>query len=453
MKAGQKARLLKNIVMNTLRLIASIILLSYWLDGRSQQLMPGDPLPDYTFTELLNYPKPALRTADLRGKAVILDFWTTYCAPCIKEMPYMDSLQKEYGDRLQIIAIALELKPSVNKFIDRLTASHYFPYNLLPFPKDTTLYQKLVGPGAPLGQHTWIDAGGRIRYFSQGRELLSRQNIELFLAGKPIPALDSFVAGRKLENQAVEHPVVPVAGGLQGSGSNTAIVSSYLANWTQAMGKYIPSMIYAHMPDQAIHVSGAPVSKLYFLAYGDTLANFPVPVDGVNNSYGKLWPEPLMEVHPKAPVTGASTGPLYYYHQTAPDTVTNAQRLQAVMQSALQAAFGYRVVIETRQMPCWRLTVSDADKVPYDTKDSLPADNGDEGAINFSSLGSSFLICKLYGAFPMEPPFIDATGLTRKLRISIAHEGNFEKLKAGLASKGFMLTKSTTPMRVIVIKD
>jgi hypothetical protein len=104
-------------------------------------------------------------------------------------------------------------------------------------------------------------------------------------------------------------------------------------------------------------------------------------------------------------------------------------------------------------MPCWKLSVADTHKIPYDAPESPPADNGDEGAINFSGLSASFLICKIYGAFPMEPPFIDATGITRKLRIDLAYDGNFEKLKAGLAAAGFLLTKTKTPMRVIVIKD
>lgn len=50
-----------------------------------------------------------VKLADLRGKAVLLNFWATWCTPCKVEMPWFVELQNKYGPQgLQIVGIAME---------------------------------------------------------------------------------------------------------------------------------------------------------------------------------------------------------------------------------------------------------------------------------------------------------------------------------------------------------
>jgi len=62
--------------------------------------------PDFTLQALDG---KNMRLSDLRGKAVLLNFWATWCAPCKIEMPWFVELQKQYGpDGFQIVGVAMD---------------------------------------------------------------------------------------------------------------------------------------------------------------------------------------------------------------------------------------------------------------------------------------------------------------------------------------------------------
>ncbi len=46
------------------------------------------------------------KLSDFRGEPVVLNFWATWCAPCREEMPSLDRLQAEMGDRLEVVTVA-----------------------------------------------------------------------------------------------------------------------------------------------------------------------------------------------------------------------------------------------------------------------------------------------------------------------------------------------------------
>src|ERR1700751_1230777 len=66
----------------------------------------GKPAPDFTLQTLDG---KNVTLSSLRGKAVLLNFWATWCGPCKVEMPWFVELQKEYGSQgLQIVGVAMD---------------------------------------------------------------------------------------------------------------------------------------------------------------------------------------------------------------------------------------------------------------------------------------------------------------------------------------------------------
>jgi peroxiredoxin len=68
--------------------------------------MKGGVAPDFTLQSLDG---KTVRLSDFRGKAVLLNFWATWCQPCKIEMPWFVELQKQYGGQgLQVLGIAMD---------------------------------------------------------------------------------------------------------------------------------------------------------------------------------------------------------------------------------------------------------------------------------------------------------------------------------------------------------
>src|SRR5437588_12649398 len=67
--------------------------------------LQGQPAPEFNLT---TPDGRAMKLSDFHGKAVLLNFWATWCEPCKVEMPWFVDLQKKYGPQgLQVLGVAM----------------------------------------------------------------------------------------------------------------------------------------------------------------------------------------------------------------------------------------------------------------------------------------------------------------------------------------------------------
>ena len=74
-------------------------------------------LPAVSLTDLAGKP---IAASDLAGRPVLVEFWATWCVPCRSTLQWLGELKKKYGDRLAILALAVE---SPEDQIKSMTAS------------------------------------------------------------------------------------------------------------------------------------------------------------------------------------------------------------------------------------------------------------------------------------------------------------------------------------------
>jgi cytochrome c-type biogenesis protein len=88
------------------------------------RLTQSTPAPDFSLESLDG---KNMRLSDFRGKAVLLNFWATWCSPCKIEMPWFVELQKQYGPQgLQIVGVAMDdaNKEDIAKFAKEMGVNY-----------------------------------------------------------------------------------------------------------------------------------------------------------------------------------------------------------------------------------------------------------------------------------------------------------------------------------------
>ncbi|WP_224484035.1 TlpA family protein disulfide reductase [Robertkochia aurantiaca] len=78
--------------------------------------LKGEEFPEF---ELSSLSGGTFDLEKLKGKPTMINFWFTRCAPCIDEMPTLNSIAEEFGDKVNFVAITYESNDAVKEFLTR----------------------------------------------------------------------------------------------------------------------------------------------------------------------------------------------------------------------------------------------------------------------------------------------------------------------------------------------
>jgi thiol-disulfide isomerase/thioredoxin len=151
--------------------------LSRWNAARIKKQLAGNVAPELAVTDIQGKP---VRLSALKGKTVLLDFWTTWCGPCRADGPTLDKLYGKYGGRdLAIVGISVsEERKIVEKFLSE--HPHGYPIVLTTENEMPRPYQIGVFP-----TYIVIDRDGTVaaavegeRGFGDLRKLLKKAGLD-----------------------------------------------------------------------------------------------------------------------------------------------------------------------------------------------------------------------------------------------------------------------------------
>ena len=137
----------------------------------------GSSAPDFILTDLQGH---TVKLSDLRGKAVVLNFWATWCPPCKEEIPWFVDLQKRYGSQgLQVIGISMD--DGDQKEVAKFAAENGMNYPVL-IGKETVAQQ--YGGIDYLPTTFYIDRNGVVvtRVFGEPARGELEQNVKRVIA-------------------------------------------------------------------------------------------------------------------------------------------------------------------------------------------------------------------------------------------------------------------------------
>lgn len=119
---------------------------------------PRQPLKPIAEMNWTTFDGNVQKMKDYQGKVVLLDFWATYCPPCIEEIPHLLELQAAHPNDLQIIGLHVggpEDRPKVPEFVERLKMT--YP---LATPEDE-LSRFVFGDDTAIPQTAIFDRNGK----------------------------------------------------------------------------------------------------------------------------------------------------------------------------------------------------------------------------------------------------------------------------------------------------
>lgn len=122
----------------------------------------GGHLEDFYFTTLPGKQHHSL--ADYKGKVLVVNFWATFCAPCLAEFPDLKKLEKAYSGRIEVIALSDEDPNRILQVVQKLDAPSGIGYYTSEKWMDLESFRPVT---------IILDKNGIIREYKFGRNSLA----------------------------------------------------------------------------------------------------------------------------------------------------------------------------------------------------------------------------------------------------------------------------------------
>jgi uncharacterized protein (TIGR03435 family) len=160
--------------------------------GASAVLRAGMVAPPLGLEALLQAPSGTTASWEaLRGKAVVLEFWATWCGPCVAAIPHLNELAEKYADKpIQFIAVTNEREESVTRFLRKKPIRAW-----IGLDTDQSMHRAYNVHGVPMT--VLVNPQGVIAGITYPTQLTAAVLDDL-LAGRPLAGMEVQEAGRAI---------------------------------------------------------------------------------------------------------------------------------------------------------------------------------------------------------------------------------------------------------------
>jgi thiol-disulfide isomerase/thioredoxin len=157
------------------------IALSLPTHAQFMELKIGDTIGNIELRKIVNYKSNTAKLYDFKNDLLILDFWASWCSPCVAMFPKTDSIQKEFSNRVQFLPISYEDSNTVADFLNKMKiVKRLKPVSIV---NDHILSQ--LFPHNSMPHYVWINSKGVIIAIT-GLDEINRNTIKDYLSGKQI---------------------------------------------------------------------------------------------------------------------------------------------------------------------------------------------------------------------------------------------------------------------------
>lgn len=176
----------------------------------------GEGVPDFALEILGN--DQVKKISDFRGKGLILEFWSITCSSCIKKFPFLDSIQQEFQENLQLLLVNIKYPNHTNfkikEVIDRVSAQYQkkieIPIVLAEvYDNSASIHDYFRSDKVTVVPHyVWINKKGILAAITGSNEV-TRENIDLFIRydkiSLPIKDDEKIMFPQKVNNDKIKN--------------------------------------------------------------------------------------------------------------------------------------------------------------------------------------------------------------------------------------------------------
>ena len=128
----------------------------------------GNECPSYALDLALGGGKVSVK--DLRGKVVVINFWGTWCSPCMMELPDFDRIASEYSDEVAVLAIhSVQGKINAPEYIETNFGESEIIFAFdQPLSGSVDMYYNLLGGGSGYPKTMILNEKGIITFSHTG---------------------------------------------------------------------------------------------------------------------------------------------------------------------------------------------------------------------------------------------------------------------------------------------
>lgn len=406
--------------------------------GMVDPLKIGDSVPSVALSGLIN--GAGLSGKDLsvfKGKLLILDFWATWCAPCVSVMPRLDSLQEIFREKLQFLPVAYESEAEVRMFLDKRRAATGRGAQGPIITGDKKL--AALFPHQSLPHFVWIGTDGTVKAITDDREVTAaRIRAMLALQAAPMPLKRDSIT-------AYDHTRP-----LFGSGAPVAntLMQASLSPYIEGIGSgiYKDVDLDSGEPARRITARNQTITDLFRLAYqkeqketlvevADTTALLPPAIRG------------------RAYLDWLKAGHGYCYELLLPEK--EKKEAYRLMRGQLQSYFNaYEAHVEKRKVTCLVLVRTD-NRDRLHTSGGTPSAAIDGFSCDFESCYLYVFLSRMKIAMQGYPyPLVDQTGYQEMADIRLsARMNDLNDVNRALAAYGLRFEKKPAEISMLIIRD
>jgi thiol-disulfide isomerase/thioredoxin len=437
-----------------MNLLFVCILLSMTVAGQRPDTLSfpeeGKPMPAFTLRHIKYFPKAYATVDDFKGKWLLLEFWSINCGACVAGFPYVNKIQQQLGDRVQVMLVGIQdaqdlIQPMYAKFKER-------EHLVMPCAFDSAVANRFdIG----LVPHSiLIDDKGIVRCVTTS---FSVQDVEGFLEGHP-PVMPKTYRRMQDDSSPADDrrpfdPAIPYLVNANGSNESDFVFRTIFSHWNGARQQvYRPTSITQDIEKGQFQALGVPLEWLFNYAhFGRGGWNY------LDTIVDKIYPHPILKLRDSSRFNYSFryNRNLYACSISVPKEQVSEEYIKTVLQKELSLFLGVESIVETRNIPVWVLQAdtSAADRLrtrggPEQGREVLP---------HVGLIVKKFPFSRLVDWIKRNqwPKLIfDDTGISGNIDVSLdCVPTDFDDLNRALKKNGLHLVPSTKPMKVVVIRD